>query len=283
MKFLIVIVVLTVGLAAATTVGQDPATGGPPDAALDSVFERDWVLQITDHPILGKVSFDLSDKTVNIKWVYSDHPAGERKNTARAKQVEPLDFWPTSVAALTESLVLVAGRRQNGKTIIQKWIIIPPLVTTLVNGSGVHLTPQAVASKTLVFSTSQPGMKDVAWMLPRIRGNGDSTTSVFVQFWDSKNVYSVDLLTGSAQIQASPTANVAPLVLPELDRPFDEFSYGMHVTEGFVLMLARQDVQGPTVLLQDNPVDGTLDVATRLTIQLANATRLLDADQYVPY
>jgi len=261
---------------------QDPVTQTPPDSAMDSIWEQDAVMQVDDR-ISATVSFDLTEKTVTLNWVYTYLPDGNLKNHARVKQVISTVHWPTSIVALSDSKLLVAGSSATGGTGIQVWEVVPPQVMIPVGSPHIELIPQPIASKTLVFSSSTAGMKDIAWMLPRVDSSGNKLDSVYAQFWDSKDVYIIDLLTGGAQIQVSPTNASAPLLLPEIDQEFNLFTVGMHSSEGFVLMLTRTETTGPTILLIDGDVDGNIEVATILTPALAGSTSLLDGSQYSSY
>lgn len=164
----------------------------------------------------------------------------------------PLRYWPTAITQVDDHKIAIAGKVQSGLTVIEIHEFLPATLTwhVPVGGQGSwNRTAVRRVSITSVLSTSEPDQDMVACMFPQL--GQDPTQYLLVQFWSSKDIYSVELATG----QLSMVLDSA--VEPQLDQDFDLFVFGEHMTEGFVYVMAREEGDG--LLLIDADRSGSID------------------------
>jgi hypothetical protein len=154
----------------------------------------------------------------------------------------PTQYVPTTLLAPSPDSLLVAGKRDDGRTVIELWTFDASV-----------LPPRRIA-RTL-YDEAREG-RDMVALLLRVPGSG---RSCLVQFWDSRDLYEMTLDSpASLRLLASPTPKPGALTVPPLRRSFDQVWSADHVSRGFVYQLGTESPE-PSLILVDADRDGRLD------------------------
>jgi hypothetical protein len=170
-------------------------------------------------------------------------------------------------------LLFVAGRSRGGETLLEQWVFprggsygpsVHPVVDAQGGASASLWTLPPRRQVREIFRHRQLAVDTVMWLLP----NHGLGTSLFLQFWDSRDVYSVDLSTGQLErvASAAPATNGANWIYePNLAAELHRYRSAERSGHGYVYILSAKSfgamlpLQG--VILKDLDKDGTLDTA----------------------
>lgn len=224
-----------------------------------------------------KVATDVSEKQVTIAWTLRQ-PGAQTGNDlwrATAKSVETVSYWPTAVVALSATELIVTGYDHRGITRIERWDVTLP--TIVVDASGKeHLRTFAVARSDvlMLFETG----KEAVCVLEINRG---ATRSVLLQFWDSRDVYRLDIDTATLTLQVSATQRAGVLSLPQLaDAYLFQVWTGDHILHGYTYILMSIEGRKMPIALFDGDRDGTLDSGLSVDAATSLSMGLYDGTQY---
>lgn len=224
-----------------------------------------------------KVATDLSEKHVTLSW-YLRQPGQQTGNDvwrATAKQVEAVSYWPTAVVALSATELIVTGYDRRGITRIERWDVTLPSIVIDVGGKE-HLRTVAVA-RSEVLLLLETG-KEAVCVLEINRG---AARSVLMQFWDSRDVYSLDIDTTTLALQVSATQQSGVLSLPQLaDAYLFQVWTGDHISHGYTYILMNVEGRKMPIALFDGDRDGTIDSALSVDAATSLSMGLYDGTQY---
>lgn len=253
----------------ATSPGGHGTIGSPPPRALACGERRPAIFEVGYPDVSGRATYSLSKKVVRIQW--------RRKVNGHvyySNQDIPTGFWPTEVCAERYGGLYVAGKQAlDGNTIIQLWkfLDVQPLPAPYTDPQGNTIYPPLnlpVTSKVLVYSADEPGRRLVRFMFPNLGSGGQS---LFVNFFDSKDLYEVTLDgTITKRVAALPDPLGGCPVVGELsDERYDNRMAAEHGTLGYIYMMgmnAPDDSGVWGVVFRDVDKDGALDVDDTLLL-----------------
>lgn len=210
-----------------------------------------------------RASYNLTACKVNIDL--SSYTSGQGSSLHRHDEYA-LRYWPTSVVQIDSLKLAVAGKsRRSGNTIIEIWTFATPSVPAAqVPGQPPAITGGALETVEEVYSESTSGRELVQRMMPLW---GGAHTRLLVQFVDSKDVYSLDAVTGQVALVASPVTKPGALKIALLTS-VQACSAGELATGGFVyrFRIVPPPVNQPSnVLLRDADKDGVIEGFELLT------------------
>ncbi len=235
---------------------QDQAwkpASGPPPAELRWPGKHKATLEFKDVSITGKARWDLRGQLVSILWSHEPTLSGDVQEIATS-------YWPTTVAPLQDGrTLLVAGKRPDGNTVIESWLFrAPVLVPKDTAHAEYSLEPAVIDRVETVYDAALQGKDLVAHVVRKL----GSTTSVLVQFVDSRAVYEFDLAAKPPKLTfvADPRATASIPAVPQLVQRYTHVWSADHKSHGYVYAFVNDghDAVSPLVLL-DADRNGTLD------------------------
>ena len=250
---------------------------GEPPAELHGSGKPNSILSIGD--FRGSVTYFTSAKRIGIRWDLVDPNTGG--STLRGQQSIHLSFWPTEVITGDPSELIVAGKRARGATCIQVISLDSPTVLFPV-GSSPIIEPAAISGIDEIYGEKTVTRDMVSHIFEQHGANGEG---VFVQFWDSKDVYLLSKISGSYALVASPvTTGTGVITEPALNADFDQaFTYD-HKQMGFIYGFHSPQFdpsKGALLLIDDDASrDGVLDSSVVLSVQDWVSTGMGDPDNY---
>lgn len=222
-------------------------------------------LTLTGSTATGLASYQLMSRTVKILWEWD---AGGPRPIQHSTQVEAVTFYPTEICQVGPGRLAVAGKRRT-KTVIELWQfgtpVIPPMIQTGQSSVYPEITVP-VASKTVIYEEAVVGRDIVSVMLNNPVLSGSVTASIFVQFFDSKDLYSLTCTPGGSPTEQDTVSYVCVRksqsdptipVIPALSTHFENRWSAKHSAYGYVYVFVRPAV--PALVLYDANLDGVLD------------------------
>jgi hypothetical protein len=228
----------------------------PAEMLLDPELELPWVV---DERLNAAVGCRTLERRISIAWTY--RVPGAEQPSATAQSWIPLSYWPTRVEPVDGRRLAVGGWTGAGETLVE---VLELGETRVVAGAPdaagnptVLIEPGALAGSSEVYRAATPGRTLVCALLA-LRGRAQG---VLVQFWDSSDVYALDWGTGALEILLSPRADAALPAEPRLAERRPLATSGLHAERGACYMLGGGAQGVAPIMLCDEKVDGTLDVA----------------------
>jgi hypothetical protein len=213
-------------------------------------------------------------RTLVLWWESSAEGGGALEETF------PVAATPTAVcAAEAFGTFLVAETSGNGAVRIVAYTFAPPSPRAMF-ASPESRPASLLACRTVCESPAAPPRRDIYWMMT----NRGRSGHVFVLTWDARELFDLDLTTGTAVQVAGPTAESRGLVIPELTAPQSVCYAREHRTHGYLYFLTNDTLlpSGGTPILRDRDKDGSLDDAlVAADVAAWNALGLGDPKQYV--
>lgn len=223
-------------------------------------------LSLTGSTVKGTASYQLADKTVQFLWEWE--AAGPRP-IQHSTQVEAVPFYPTEICQVGPGRVAVAGKRRS-KTIIELWEFGSPVIPpAIISNTQQYIYPEInvpVASKTVLYEEAMVGRDIVSVMLNNPAPPASATASLFVQFFDSKDLYSLTYTAGGSSTDPGVASCVCvrksqpdPAIpaIPALSTHFETRWSAKHSAYGYVYVFVHPEV--PALVLYDSNLDGILD------------------------
>ncbi len=207
----------------------------------------------------GYATYSVELKKIYFKWLVTYGPDSQ---AFRSSQEETLSFWPTDVCGFGPDRLAVAGVDARGATVIEVWdlrdIPLPlPSYDASGNVNDPEITVPVIGRSVALFKDGVVGMQQVLHMCEFI-GHPDT---LLVQFFDSRDVYSLDTVTGSLELEITPGAGSSNVLsvpaLLEDTRP--EFQAMTHPTLGNVYSWSAYMTSDGTLIVRDSSKAGVLD------------------------
>ena len=180
----------------------------------------------------GDATYSVDDRVVSIEWrcSYSTAPLYYHYST----QKESVSFWPTEVACVGVDLIAVGGKNlRTGATVIEVWTLSPPAQTPAPVSEGpITIYPDLVVpvAKSPLYDEAVAGRDMVCRMFQR----HGTTNQMYAQFWDSRDVYSFDMVTSSYSLVFSANSGAGVPHVPALSNEYREHRSFRHSAQGFV-------------------------------------------------
>jgi len=215
----------------------------------------------------GAVEYDTTKQEIRIEWKYREP---QTNHTAlEAFQRIALPYWPTDVLALGPTTLCVAGKRpRSDRTVIEQIEFSgPPTLAALLESKKPKptISPSPIGSRVTVFDDAVVG-KDMVTTMFVHRGRPGS---ILVQFYDSGDVYEMQLNDGAHALVFSATPSAAAQVELALQKRFVRFFQDHHKELGFVYCFASHvELPGAGVAMlvdTEESLDGVLDYSMWLT------------------
>jgi hypothetical protein len=230
--------------------------GQPSHEALVPKIVIDWTAGelVNAQPNYSSPTFDISENAIN----------GHKYEVGQ--QQFGTFFVPTATCVVDKSYLLVGGLSRQGKTIIEKWELswpmeIPAPVIDLETGlSSVPVVLPSLGTKTRIYAEDVPGR---TWVrnLCGLRRQGQAAEAL-VQFYDSNDIYTIDLATGHLTFLAT-AGSGATFTIPALtNHKYVAINYGDRSGIGYSYSFVRgyaDQTTVPTVILIDVDRNGSID------------------------
>ena len=233
----IALVFPTLAACAASRPKWEPFRGKPPiEVVLPHEGLEGFGWQLTfEMGVRGLFHHEAWDRCVRVLW---------ERGSDGGNAEYPTEYLPTTLLAPNRTSLLVAGKRDDGRTVIELWTFDASVVP-----------PRPI--RTIVYDESRKG-RDMVALLVGVPGS-DSTC--LVQFWDSRDIYRLafDRTPASLRLLASPTPRPGALTVPELTQWFDNVWSGDYVSRGFMYHLGTDTEGASSLILVDADRDGRLD------------------------
>lgn len=223
-----------------------PPVDPPPKELRET--EKMWNKKWTEaNGLIGHVAYYTNSKKLTMSWRHS--------TGASATQDIALSFYPTALFRGGVDLLFVGGRNQLGQTVIQSMMYVPPTVT-IGSGGVVTIGTASVTGINVLYHEKTVGRDMVRFM----RATLYNPSKLVVQFWDSRDLYTLDTASGAYVKIASPTSGAGVLQVTHLQDHFDKMWFAEHVSYGYVYVLlsAKHNSVDPLVIYDTNK-DGVLD------------------------
>lgn len=220
------------------------------------------------------VTIDPYQKRIELLW---DNTAALEVHAH--KQMVPVGYVPTEVVRGAQyGEIYVGGTNKFGYTKITRYLFEEPSIGTDLNPVDANL----LETDEVFGAPNSSSTRDVYQLI----ANRSSSSHLFVQFWNTKDVHDLDLVTGVITRVASSTSP-APncIILTELANRHDLVYSRDHMDNGYVYFFCAidpLDMTSSTVVMRDTDRDGTLNdgfvvsLATYQSMGLGNASRYID-------
>lgn len=234
----------------------------PPAPLHQELEEEEYLIPSLDPAIGLWVTYSTKDKQVHLHYTHSTDPQASFPDVFQDRTI-PTRYWPTRVTGIDGNTLLVAGKKGTGETLIEIWRFRAPTVVTNSSGNP-SILPGSLASVERVYNADQQGKDMVLGMMPLLGSGG---TKALVQFYDSRDLYELDLVTHALVRVATPgTASGSVLQHPGLAQySWRGFRAGEHDQDGYVYILRLGERRGEDpdeknmAALYDSDKDGQLD------------------------
>lgn len=257
-----------------------------PLQSLAGVDKSSVKLLFPSDQVYGNVDYDMSGMKIWIKWIVT-FDEGAATNPHISVQRESTSFWPTEVSSAGPGRLAVAGKETlSGNTVIEIWTFsLPdPFPTPFIEeGSGELQYPTInipVATRRKVFDQHVTG-KDLVRTMFALQGVANS---LFVQFWDSRDLYAFDYATQVMTLVLSPDLHDGVSREPALNSDYLDRWSAQHATQGYVYLFSPKGDKSLDLLgLFDLDLDGVIDQHQTLTREEFKEKGLADGEQFLHF
>lgn len=236
---------------------------GVPPKALRGAEMRAALFENSFPMIDSTASYDTVKKEITLDWFRT----GPKQVS---QQIESVTYYPTAVAGMDDNRLLVAGKHpRTNATIIELWefdalAFIPG--PTVDGTTGEVVWPEIrvpIKSRTVLLDQAVVGQDMVFAMF----WNLADANSAFVQFYDSRDLYSLDFSTKTTTRILTATPEPGLPTEPKLGWDFNDRASLRHKALGNVYLLLRSNSSSHRALaLIDANEDGTLDLQATLSV-----------------
>lgn len=284
--------------------GGPPALQGLPPFQLSRTASLDRMEVESNGYLTATARHRIHDKSVHIDYYATGSGPRDLPILANKSLTVATSYHPTAVAFLEDGWLAVAGKwagTAGNSTVIEIWgLAVPQIVQSIPPSGGEANTVirgARVLNRTVVLNIEEPGKAMVCAML-RVRGK---PASMFVQFWDSRDLYELDFsevldpstppppvpFPISKVLSATPGGS-APFAPDLADKRRVWVRGATHSTAGYVytwIAPAHEQIAAgsggvPALTLFDTDRDGDIDTWGLQTQQQNLALGLLDPTQY---
>lgn len=213
-----------------------------------------------DGTLAMRVSHDLPERKVRIRHHYFyDVPA---RRALTRDTLEATSYWPTCTAPFANGKFLVAGKSpRTGNTVLELWSVSPPTAPSAsAIGPTAEFQPGGVSERVGLYDATAAGRDIVMRMQPMLTPSA-VPTHVLVQFFDSRDIFSFDVVQQTLVCVASPIAHANCLTVPLLSQPLMSQSR-RHVSEGYLYIYSHDDApasETSIAILRDTNMDAVID------------------------
>ncbi len=237
----------------------------PPDA-LTGLRKESTKVRVDASNMDGEVVFDSLERALHFTWRWKYTGELASHGWQLSHQTEATAFWPTEVASLGGNRLAVAGKaRRTGHTVLHVWTMDPPSSIPppgVEVGTGETLFPELaliVTDRDLVYDAAVPGRGLVQFMF----ANHGAPDEIFVQFWDSRDLYLLDMNTNDLSLVLSSSRGHGVPWVAALANDYEHRFSADHSAQGYVYVMApayeSSDSAPDTLVLIDADRDGDLD------------------------
>lgn len=237
-------------------------------------------------PAIGSV-----EVTPSVQWPQAGYVASARVSTddkrlsvhwrsnggTAATQDVTLAYYPTAMSYLSGGKVAVAGKGDLGATVVEVFEFQEPTLMATDGSGAIILAGYGVTTIKLALRESVVG-RDIVM---RMCTHPVEDSVVILQYWDSRDVYTLDLRDNALTLAASSTSGAAAPHIPELTGYFGGMWASRHVTNGSVLVLTPLQPDGEAVVLVDASSDGVFDSGSALDGEQWVSLGYADPDNYI--
>ena len=208
----------------------------------------------------GFVEHFTPAKEIHVRWCHVE-------SGTRQWQRFKLAYWPTALC-LTRGRqgFCVAGKRESGNTVIERWVLQPPTLIEVSDGCGVPpaYILRALAARRIddMYDDAIEG-RDLVTVMAPVLGKRDT---FLILAHDSRDVWELDATTSPANWRViassrapAPDGAIYEPALAELAP--DRMEPLHHVVHGFVYHLFSPFDSTPSLLLFDADQDGSVESA----------------------
>lgn len=228
----------------------DVHQGVPPEPLTG--FDRATSPITYSNGVWGRLQFAAGPKSLRCAWTLGD----PKNPQSHGEQIIATSYYPTCLITPSPTKWVVAGKTTRGATVIEVWTVQKPLVAYPLNqNASPVIEPATVTQIDVVYDAAVEGRDMVAQMCGKF---GDAN-KILVQFYDSKDLYELDLTSQALTLVASPTAGGGVLQAPALSKDYQQFWTREHLTYGYVYVLASAGSSTGTLVFKDTNKDGSID------------------------
>tara|TARA_R110002073_G_scaffold185344_1_gene343922 strand:+ start:253 stop:1173 length:921 start_codon:yes stop_codon:yes gene_type:complete len=240
----------------------------------------------------GVVTYNTVTRNIHSDWMTAatwdadGEPQGVISNVRHSWSVS---FFPTDVARVDDSTLLVAGKLRGTETVIElwkfKWPSTMPPVTTNSNGDAVvkAAEPRLVSRKEIYRGDDQ-GRRVVSKLI-MMRGGDDLA---LIQFDDLDAVFTLNLTTGALTLIASPTGGTPLGLVHGLADKHPFIWSAEHSTAGHIYVMgshrvpwATAEVLPDALVFVDSNRDNVIDHVDVVSVADWDASIYGKASNYV--
>ncbi len=227
------------------------------------------------HDVRVRAYVNTLERTISLSFLYLEG-SPIFGNRVSHKTTIATTMWPTSLAYLGNKKVAVAGKNNvTGLAEIQVWTLDQPTVIKIDGQNGapdaLYLRPSTIQKMVTVFSplaTSGFGQIRAMWS-----NHALGEDHVMVAGFESKDLFNVNLSTGTANLVASDTISVGGLsAIPDLATGWESyFGPHRHSVHGDLYALSNVADDMPvgdtihSLYLWDHDMDGIIDEASLMS------------------
>ena len=282
-------------LGIATAASPFQASQPTPDYAPSARFSGEHKVRkviISDAQIQGTANYSVANQSVSFSWAWETNgPRPKQQST----QVESLSFWPTDVVSVSPGKVAVAGRRNNGNTVVELWEFgRSKIPKATVDAAGNWEYPELdikISARKIIYDAAVPGRTLIRSLLARRVSDSTLEASVLASFDDSSELWQLDLRqdgTTSASRLYSPIAGSGVPQIAGLSCFCASHWSANHPIYGYVHVLTNEPNtpdQCATIVLVDRNRDGVIDPDGVFTPDNAlwESMRFGHAEEYIEF
>ncbi len=210
----------------------------------------------------ARISFQTHTQALSFDWEYSGD--GWKTVAEKVRWPEPLTYYPTALELLGNKLY-VAGRSPQGETIVEEWTLAVPQINWFKDADSAQPVLQMVPPKPLrvleLYRAAEVGRDGIKALFLEV--GTDNPRHVFAHFWDSRDVYKLNIETGVLKLAFSATPNKSAPVEPALKGRYNSVRARRHAIHGCLYIFDYHEPglvnTGAPLVLRDKNSDGVLD------------------------
>lgn len=219
-------------------------------------------------PQLGVIEHLTRVKLIQVHWGSAPDSQQPGKILFRKEQEFQTGMYPTDMALIDGDTLVVAGKRKGDFTAIERWEFewpdpLPwPSYDVTTGEWSYDIALPTLTSKTEIYGEGTLGRVFVRHLLP-VRGLSGGDASVYVQFHDSGDIYSLNVTNEALVLITGPSKPGLLPAIPELTNNYKLSWAANHSSQGYVYVLGYTDrvepTDPPTLVLRDTDRDGDID------------------------
>lgn len=228
-----------------------------PEAVMNGCSFGEVALTL-ENGVKGWIAGMLPNRSRQLTCWWSSYPV-------RIEQKITMSAYPTALLVRSPTSWLVAGKRSDGTTVLEAWTVALPVLEHDAGGEVVRISEAVVTRVDTLYEERTEG-RDVILLMCSMPASGyaagaeqEERQAILLQFWDSKDVYELDLVTRGLKRVASPRKVPDALHVPELTFRHADMYTANHGERGFIYVLRKLGSSTPAVVLEDSDRDGTID------------------------